>query len=89
MRALVVFLFLALLALQYKFWVGDASIWQWHRLEKKLETVEAENKQLAARNRALEADILELHSGDQALEEQARHELGMVKDGEIYYQFFE
>ena len=42
-----------------------------------------------ARNRALQADILQLKSGEQALEERARYELGMIKDGEIYYHFIE
>jgi len=87
MRSLVIFLLLALVGLQYKLWIGDGSIFQWRHLEKKLAIEEQENKQLAARNRAIEADILELQSGEQALEEQARYELGMVKDDEIYYQF--
>ena len=39
-----------------------------------------------ARNQAVEADIAELKSGEQALEERARYDLGMVKQGEIYYQ---
>lgn len=87
MRPITIFLLLALAGLQYKLWVGDGSVLQWFRLENKLATEEQENKELIARNRALEADILELKSGEQALEEQARYQLGMVKDGEIYYQF--
>ena len=86
MRSIVIFLFLALVGLQYKLWLGDGSVTQWLHLENKLAVEEQQNKQLAARNRAVEADILELTSGDQALEEQARYELGMVKDGEVYYQ---
>ena len=39
------------------------------------------------RNRALEADVTELKSGDQALEERARYDLGMIKDDETYYHF--
>lgn len=46
-----------------------------------------QNNKLSARNRAIEADISELKSGDQALEEQARSDLGMVQQGETYYQF--
>lgn len=86
MRPILVFLLLALIGLQYKLWLGDGSVTQWFNLEKKLAAEEQENKQLAARNRAIEADIIELKSGEQALEEQARYELGMVKDGEVYYQ---
>lgn len=89
MRSILIFLVLALLGLQYKLWLGDGSVPQWVHLENKLAVQEEENKKLAARNRALEADILELKSGDQALEEQARYELGMVKDGEVYYQCVE
>ena len=89
MKTIVIFLLLALLALQYKLWVGEGSLAQWMRLEKKLETQDDNNKQLIARNHALEADIAELKSGDQALEEQARFELGMVKNGETFYQFVE
>ncbi len=87
MRTLGIFLFLILLALQYKLWFGDGSISQWKQLNSKLNHQLEENDQLAARNRAVEADIDELKSGDQALEEQARYDLGMVKQGEVYYQF--
>lgn len=87
MRTIIVVLLLALIGLQYKLWLGDGSVSQWINLEKKLEIQTEENDKLLARNRAMEADILELKSGDQALEEQARYELGMIKEGEIYYQF--
>ena len=87
MRMIIIFLVVALLGLQYKLWVGDGSVAQWLHLEKKLNDKNDENKQLLARNQAIEADIAELKSGDQALEEQARFELGMIKEGEVYYQF--
>ncbi len=87
MRAIVIFLIVALIGLQYKLWLGDGGIRQWIHMEKKLDAQEENNKKLVARNHALEADIEELKSGDQALEEQARYELGMVKEGETYYQF--
>jgi cell division protein FtsB len=89
MRSIVIFLLLALIGLQYKLWVGDGSVLQWFRLEQKLAAEQQENKRLVARNFAVEADILELKSGEQALEEQARFELGMIKDGEVYYQCVE
>ena len=87
MRSIIIILILALIGLQYKLWLGDGGIFQWVNLEKKLTVQTNENDKLAARNRAIEADIIELQSGDQALEEQARYELGMVKNDEIYYQF--
>lgn len=89
MRLIMFALLLALAGLQYKLWLGDGSVLQWSDLQKKIALQQHENEQLAIRNRAIEADILELKSGDQALEEQARYELGMVKNDEVYYQFVE
>lgn len=87
MRMIVILLILVLLGLQYKLWVGDGSIMEWLHLEQKLDEQQDKNKKTLVRNQALNADIAELKSGDQALEEQARFELGMIKDGEVYYQF--
>jgi cell division protein FtsB len=87
MRSLFIILAVALAVLQHKLWLGDGNIIQWIKLEKKLEIHRQDNAKLAARNRVIEADIQELKSGDQALEEQARFELGMIRDSETYYQF--
>ncbi len=89
MRSIIVILLVALIGLQYKLWLGEGSISQWRQLDNKIAEKTVENEQLLARNHAIEADILELKSGEQALEEQARFELGMVKDDEVYYQFIE
>ncbi|WP_028388914.1 cell division protein FtsB [Legionella fairfieldensis] len=87
MRSLIIILLLALIGLQYKLWMGDGGILEWLALDKKLTSQTQENEKLTARNHAIEADIIELKSGEQALEEQARYELGMVKNDEIFYQF--
>lgn len=89
MRSIFIILILALIGLQYKLWLGDGGLTQWVNLEKKLAMQESENSKLMSRNLAIDADITELKSGDQALEEQARYELGMVKKDEIYYQFID
>lgn len=89
MRTIIILLIFASVALQYKLWLGEGSVKQWLQVEKKRDLQDNENKQLEARNRAIAADIAELKSGDQALEEQARFELGMVKNGETYYQLVE
>lgn len=87
MRPVFIILIITLVVLQHKLWLGDGNLIQWVSLQKKLVKHEQENNKLIARNKMLEADIQELKSGDQALEEQARHELGMVKVNEVYYQF--
>ena len=87
MRTIVLILILTLTGLQYKLWVGDDSIHAWRDLQQKIVVQTTENKKLEQRNHALEADIIELKTGEQALEEQARYELGMIKQEETYYQF--
>ena len=87
MRVIVLFLIVSLLGLQYKLWLGDGSVMQWLHLEHKLDEQQEKNKKFLVRNQMIEADIAELKSGDQSLEEQARFELGMIKEGEVYYQF--
>ena len=75
-----------LLLLQYPLWFGDggvASVW---RLKDEVGAQKAENARLRERNRALEAEVVDLKQGLSAIEERARNELGMVKKGETFYQ---
>ena len=87
MRTLSISLLIVLIFLQYKLWKGERGIFEWIELDKKKVMQKADNKKLRARNHALSAEIIELKSGEQALEEKARTEFGMIKQGEVYYQF--
>ena len=89
MRTILLLLVLTLVGLQYKLWLGEGSFRQWQQLEQKTIAQTKENEKLLAHNQALEADIKELKQGSQALEEQARYGLGMVKEDEVYYQVVE
>jgi cell division protein FtsB len=83
-------LFLVLLlllgGLQYRLWVGNGSLAQVSSLEQQIADQHAENERLLERNRILDAEVAELKKGMETVEERARHELGMVKDGETLYQ---
>ena len=85
MRILLVILFLILLGLQYRLWVGQGSLAQADSLNERIAAQQAENAELQARNDALYAEVEELRNGQEAIEEQARTELGMVKEGETFY----
>lgn len=86
MRILVAILLLLLVILQYDLWVGEGSLATvWH-LQKAVETQQAENTQLKERNTTLEAEVRDLKTGNEAIEERARNDLGMVKDGETFIQ---
>jgi cell division protein FtsB len=89
MRSIWVILVLALLGLQYKLWLGDGNIKEWMIIEQKNAQQVQFNQKLSERNQALIAEIAELKSGDQALEEKARTDLGMIKSDESFYQLVE
>jgi len=83
---LFVVLVLLLAGLQYRLWVGDGSMAQVTSLKHQIAQQRGENEQLLERNRILEAEVMELKRGMETVEERARHELGMVKEGETLYQ---
>ncbi|MGD8483541.1 MAG: cell division protein FtsB [Thioalkalispiraceae bacterium] len=77
------------LVLQYDLWLGEGSLVHVWRLQQAIETQSKENKKLAERNKALEAEVTDLKQGKDAIEERARSELGMIKKGETYIQVVE
>ena len=89
MRWVIVALLLVLTWLQYRVWVGEGSLAEVHSLKQEIIRQSAELDQLRARNRALLAEVQNLKEGVEALEERARAELGMVKEGEVFYQVIE
>ena len=72
--------------LQYRLWVGDDSVSEIVQLQKKIEQQKKSIEVLEERNRLLNAEVLNLKSGLDAIEERARSELGMIKKGEQFYQ---
>lgn len=73
-----------LLTLQGSLWLGERGwpgVWQ---RQAELERLEAREARLAQRNQRLRAELMDLRSGDEALEERARQELGMVRPDEIF-----
>ena len=82
-------LLLLLAGLQYRLWVGNGSLAQVADLQRQIAEQQGENERLLERNRILDAEVLELKQGMETVEERARHELGMVKEGETLYQLAE
>lgn len=86
LKTLILF-FVALIALlQYPLWLGKGSwnsVWQ---LNHKVEEQTRNNHILKSRNEALDAEVRDLKSGQDAIEERARSELGMLKNDEVFYQ---
>ncbi len=89
MRYIFIILIVILSSLQYKLWLGEGSILADKKLETKIQLQTNENQKLLICNKKLENDTNALKNGNESLEEQARYELGMVRNGETYYQFIE
>lgn len=87
MKSILLVLVTLLIALQYKLWLGDGSVPHILHLKQQVELEAAENMRLQQRNKALIAEVENLKRGNMALEERARADLGMVKQGEVFYQF--
>ena len=89
MRWLLGGLLVLLLLLQYRLWFAEGGLAEANRLNVRLENAEAENAELSARNEVLTNEVIALQGGNEAVEKNARENLGLIKEGEIYYQFVE
>jgi cell division protein FtsB len=79
--------FVALIAaLQYPMWLGKGGWLRVRELDRQVSEAREANDKLKARNEALDADVRDLKSGYEAIEERARGELGMVRHDEVFFQ---
>jgi cell division protein FtsB len=84
---LITLIFIALaLLIQYPLWLGHGGWLRVHELERQLQLQNKTNDDLRARNDKLSAEVHDLKEGAGAVEERARYELGMIKEGEIFVQ---
>ena len=88
-RWVILGLLLLLGLLQYRLWLGEGSLAELHALRAQIDEYREELKQLEARNLALAAEVEDLRSGVEAIEDRARSELGMIQRGEVFLQVIE
>jgi cell division protein FtsB len=85
-RVVVVVLVALLIYLQTTLWFGKGGIRDEQLLERDVVKLQTEVLALKERNQTLAAEVLDLKQGLEAIEELARTEMGMVKDGELFFQ---
>jgi cell division protein FtsB len=85
MRLITVVLALLLIGLQYRLWLAPGGIPTLWQLQSQLQAQTRQNQQLAERNQVLDAQVQDLKQGLDVVEERARHDLGMIKQGETFY----
>lgn len=86
---LLVVLAMLLAALQAHLWTGAGGRSAVAGLERQAAELSRENEGLDQRNDALAAEVEDLKSGEAAVEERARSELGMIRPGEVFYRVVE
>lgn len=86
MRKLTLLLLIFIGLLQYRLWFGDGNLRELHRMQNRITELEQEGERRKQRNAAVEAEVNDLKRGTDAIEESARQNLGMIKEGEVFIQ---
>jgi cell division protein FtsB len=86
MRWSTLLLAILILLLQYPLWFGKGGWYRVWDMDRQVAAQRDVNQKLELRNAALDAEVRDLKSGYDAIEERARYELGLVKDGEVFVQ---
>ena len=71
---------------QYLYWFGEGGYQDHQALTQKIQQQVELNEELKERNRVLAAEVYDLKNGDQAIEEHARLDLGLIKPHETFVQ---
>lgn len=89
MRILTLILVLLIAIIQYPLWVGKGSWLSVWKIDSELAKQQQANSQLELRNASLSAEVRDLKTGYDAIEERARNELGMIKQDEVFFQILD
>ncbi len=87
MRWLALVFLAGIAALQYPMWLGKGGWLQVRALDREVTEQRAANAALKLRNDSLDAEVRDLKTGFDAIEERARSGLGMVRQDEIFFEF--
>ena len=89
MRLIIICLTGLLLLIQYPLWLGKGGWLRVWELDGQVTAAQKKNDELKARNAKLDSEVRDLRDGTGAVEERARYELGMIKEGEVFVQVLE
>ena len=86
-RGILIPILLLLSVMIFFTFFGDKGLFQVYRLRSELKEIEKVNMELRGENERFRVEIDNLRTNKKYIEELARRELGLVKKGEIVYQF--
>ena len=85
MKQLSAIVLILLAWLQYTLWFGQSGHFAQLRMRNELDRHHERAEVLERGNRLLTAEVLAMKQDPAALEARARRDLGMVKNGEVFY----
>jgi cell division protein FtsB len=85
MRLVTIVLIILFLLLQVDIWIKKDGYKRKVELAEMIEIQTEANKEMTIRNNQLQQEIIDLKTGTEAIEEKARTEMGMIKEGEEFY----
>ena len=89
MNKIILILSIFFIILLYKFTLGDASYFKYNQLKKNVAILKDENNKFSDKIKLNKAEIENLQTGLNVIEEKARNELGLIKENETFYQILE
>lgn len=87
MKVLIVVLSVMFFMLQWRLWVGDGGVREVQHHQAEIDRLSEQLEVQRDINNALRAEVEDLQNGLGEIEERARSELGMIGEGETFYQF--
>ncbi len=86
MKTIIATLIVLFVLLQFKLWLGEGGMKDVWVLDEAIAAQTDKNTRLKERNQTLSAEVDDLKQGLEAIEERARYDLGMIREGETFYQ---
>jgi cell division protein FtsB len=76
-----------ILLIQYPLWLGKGGWLRAWDVDHQVVAAKAKNGGLEQRNTTLAAEVKDLKTGTEAIEERARYELGLTRPDEVFFQY--
>ena len=86
MNKFITVLIILFIALNYKFTYGESNIFEYIELKEQVIKLKKEDESFSEKIYILKAELKNLKTGLNLIEEKAREELGLIKDKETFYQ---
>ena len=85
MKFIALLLVLFLVMMQVNFWLTKDGYSRVAEIKELIQDQQKENNEMVSRNSQLKEEIKDLKDGYSAIEEKAREDIGMIKEGEEFY----